>query len=385
MFKSFFPLFLLVYECCCYLSNDMYLPALILIENDFATTPARVQLSILIWYAGLALPQLAVGALSDRFGRRIVLFTGGSLFLLSSIGCALSTNIYGFLLCRFFEGLGVCTLLVSGYAAIHESYDDTKAIRIISWMGCITVIAPMLGPLGGSYFLLYSSWRAIFWCITLSSAAAITILFFIMPETNKTMGDKKESNSYFSLLCNKQFVTSSLTLGLLFSVMIAWISASPFILMQDEQLSYIEFALLQVPIFALYAIATRFVGVIHDRYGNQILFKMGFSIILIALLCLAIGHLLNLSYIYKIIFPITLYSCGFGFISAPLNRSVFTSTHEKKGTVTAMFYLIEMSTASLITLSLNFLSFHTLVFCAVTMASLSMLMRERTRKQSIYT
>lgn len=382
MFKSYFPLFLLVYEFCCYLSNDMYLPALILIEGDFATTTALVQMSILIWYAGLALPQLGVGALSDRFGRRIVLFSGGCLFLLASIGCALSTNIYYFLVCRFFEGVGVCSLLVSGYAAIHESFDDSKAIRLISWMGCITIMAPMLGPLGGSYFLLLSSWRAIFWFITLCSAAAIIVLFFIMPETNKTKGHKRESSSYMNLLSNRRFLTSSLTLGLLISVMIAWISASPFLLMQDEQLSFIEFGLSQVPIFALYGIATRFVGLIHERYGSEKLFKIGFGIILTALLFLMIGHFLSLNYMYRLIIPVAIYSCGFGLISAPLNRSVFTSTDVKKGTVTAMFYLIEMGTASLITLALSFLSFYSLVLCVVTVACLSMSIRERRRIES---
>lgn len=383
MFKSYFPLFLLVYEFCCYLSNDMYLPALILIEQDFFTTTTLVQMSIIVWYAGLALPQLSVGALSDQFGRRIVLFSGGCVFLLASIGCALSTNIYYFLVCRFFEGVGVCSLLVSGYAAIHESFDDAKAIRLISWMGCITIIAPMLGPLGGSYFLLLSSWRAIFWFITLCSSAAIIVLFFIMPETNKIKGQKRESGSYMKLLSNRRFLTSSLTLGLLISVMIAWISASPFLLMQGEELSFIEFSLAQVPIFALYGIATRFVGLIHDRYGSEKLFKIGFGIILTALLFLIIGHFLSLNYMYRLIIPVAIYSCAFGLISAPLNRSVFTSTDVKKGTVTAMFYLIEMGTASLITLSLGFLSFYSLILCVISVACLSMSIRESKKVESL--
>lgn len=382
MFYSFFPLFLLVYEFCCYLSNDMYLPALILIENDFSTTTALVQMSILIWYAGLALPQLTMGALSDRFGRRIVLFTGGCLFLLASIGCALATNIYFFLICRFLEGVGVCSLLVSGYAAIHESFDDTKAIRIISWMGCITVIAPMLGPLGGSYFLLMSTWRAIFWFITVCSSVAIIALFFIMPETNQAKGHKRESGLYRRLLKNRGFLMSSITLGLLISVMIAWISASPFLLMQNEGLDFVKFGLVQIPVFALYGISTRFVGPIHERYGSEKLFRMGFTIILTAILLLTIGHILNLNYMYRLIVPIAMYSCGFGLISAPLNRRVFTSTDMKKGTVTAMFYLIEMGTASLITLSLSIVSFYTLALVVVGIACLSMFAREKRRVAS---
>lgn len=240
----------------------------------------------------------------------------------------------------------------------------------------------MLGPLGGSYFLLLFSWRAIFWFITLCSAAAIIILFFIMPETNKIKDHKRESGSYISLLSNRRFLTGSLTLGLLISVMIAWISASPFLLMQGEGLSFIEFGLAQVPIFALYGIATRFVGLIHERYGSEKLFKFGFGIILTALFFLMIGHFLKVNYMYRLIIPVAIYSCGFGLISAPLNRSVFTSTDVKKGTVTAMFYLIEMGLASLITLNLSFLSFYLLVFCVVTVACLSMLIREGKRIES---
>ncbi len=211
------------------------------------------------------------------------------------------------------------------------------------------------------------------------------VLFFVMPETNTTKGHKRElgeSGAYLNLLSNSRFLTSSLTLGLLISVMIAWISASPFLLMEGEQLTFIEFGLVQIPIFALYAIATRFVGPIHERYGSEKLFKLGFGIMLTSLLFLMFGHFLSLNYMYRLIIPVAIYSFGFGFISAPLNRSVFTSTDVKKGTVTAMFYLIEMGTASLITLGLSFLSFFSLVLCLVTVACLSMLIREKKRVES---
>lgn len=379
MFQSLFPIFILFYEFFAYLSNDMYLPALILIEQDFATTQELVQISIMVWYAGLALPQIGMGCLSDRFGRRVVLLLGGILFLLATVGLALSTNIYFFLVCRFFEGVGICSLLVSGYASIHESFDDNKAIRIIAWMGSITVMAPMLGPLAGGYFLLFFSWRAIFWVIALASAFAVGVLFFIMPETNKTAS---QGASYLKLLKNRQFVTSALTLGLLISVMIAWIAASPFLLMQNEGLDRFEFGLLQIPIFAGYAAATRLVGPLHERLGSEKIFKTGFGIILIALGLLVVGHYQDLSYVWKLLVPISIYSWGFGLVSAPLNRSVFTSSEEKKGVVTAMFYLIEMGTASLITLSLGMISFFSLACCVILGACLSMFLRRENSLKS---
>lgn len=358
LLRSLFPLFLLFYEFLSYMSNDMYLPALILIENDFATTADLVQLSIVTWYAGLALPQLYLGGLSDQYGRRAVLFLGGIVFILATVGCALASNIYFFLGCRFFEGLGICSMLVSGYSAIHESYDDAKAIKIIAWMGCITVLAPMLGPLSGSYLLMLTSWRSIFWLIAISSAVVITALFFIMPETNTSLSRSNKREVYMRLLGNRQFVLSSLTVGLLIAVMIAWITASPFLLMQEKNLSMLEFGWVQVPIFAAYGLSTRLVGPLHERYGSMRLLQIGIAIILMAALFLLVGHYFAFAYLSRLILPISMYACGFGLMSAPLNRLVFTSTEEKKGVVTAMFYLLEMSVASLITLCLSILSFY---------------------------
>lgn len=384
LFHSLFPLFLLIYEFFSYMSNDMYLPALIAIESDFATTTSLVQMSIVVWYAGLALPQLYLGSLSDRLGRRIVLLWGGLLFLLATVGCALSTDIYSFLICRFFEGVGICSLLVSGYSSIHESFDDAKAIRVIAWMSCITVLAPMLGPLSGSYLLLFSSWRSIFWLISLCSAVAIIVLFFIMPETNTKPCCNRTFDIYLKLLRHRQFVMSSLTLGLLIAVMIAWIAASPFLLMQEEHLNVIEFGWAQIPIFATYGISTRFVGPLHERYGSKHLLKIGFGIICAAFFSLIFANYLPLNYLYRLILPIAIYACGFGLIAAPLNRIVFTSTQEKKGTVTAMFYLIEMSVASLITLSLNLLSFYHLTLCLIICSCFSILLSHYRSKQ-LYT
>jgi DHA1 family multidrug/chloramphenicol efflux transport protein-like MFS transporter len=379
LLQSFFPLFLLIYEFCAYMSNDMYLPALISIEQDFATTTNLVQTSIVVWYAGLALPQLYAGALSDRFGRRIVLLWGGTVFFLSTVGCALSTHIYFFLLCRFLEGAGICSMLVSGYSAVHESFDDAKAIRIIAWMSCITVLAPMFGPLMGSYLLEFSGWRSIFWSISISSAAAIAALFFIMPETNQSPCHKQKPDIYLKLLSNRQFVMSSLTLGLLIAVMIAWMTASPFLLMQEEHLSAMEFGWAQVPIFAAYGISTRLVGFLHEHYGSKILLKSGFSIIFFAGLYLTAGNYLAFDSMHRFIVPLAIYASGFGLLSAPLNRIVFTSTNEKKGTVTAMFYLIEMGTACLITSGLSLISFYHLVVCLILCSSLSLFLSQYKR------
>lgn len=110
--------------------------------------------------------------------------------------------------------------------------------------------------------------------------------------------------------------------------------------------------------------------------------KIGFVIIFSAILFLIVGHDPALGYWYEFIFPMTIYAGGFGLISAPLNRIVFTCTEEKKGAVTGMFYLIEMGVASLITISLSLLSLYHLVICLFLCSCLSMFLGEYLPKRT---
>lgn len=354
MFQSFFPLFLLVYEFCSYLSNDMYLPALVKLQQDLATTEAVGQLTITAWYAGMVLPQIWAGTLADRYGRRVVLFFGALLFLCGTAGCALSQDIHLFLLFRFLEGAGVACLLVSGYSTIHDTFSDEKAIQIIAWMGCIVVIAPMFGPLLGGYFLQEYSWRMIFWAIFWVSLFAIGLLYLSMPETSKRVPEKR---AYRTLLQDRSFLLGSISSGALIGILIAWISASPFLLMQECLLSPIAFGWAQVPIFAAYALATRLVTPLLKYMGSQKLLGLGMAFIAFALaLLLALPYLVE-EYWYRLILPMSLYGVGFGLIAALLNRLVFTATEVCKGAVTALFYVVEMSIATFITLLITVVPF----------------------------
>ena len=71
-----FPIFLILYEFCTNMSNDMYLPALSLIAKEFQIGINQIQLTITAFLAGSMAVQLIVGPLTDRYGRRPILFGG---------------------------------------------------------------------------------------------------------------------------------------------------------------------------------------------------------------------------------------------------------------------------------------------------------------------
>lgn len=356
--KFMFPLFLLIYEFSAYLSNDMYLSALAEIANDFHSTIDLTQATITLWLAGTAAFQLFIGPLSDRYGRRPILLLGGLLFLLSTLGCAMATGIHYLLLFRFFEGVGVCSLVVAGYAAIHESYKDSEAIHIIAWMSCISILAPMIGPLVGGYVLLLGSWRLIFWMILVMAAASVVGLFVVMPESNKNvdvhaLNWHRLRKVYKKILCNRVFVLSGLTFGLIYGGLMIWISASPFILMEHFELTEQEFGLIQVPIFACYGLSTRFVTPLMQKIGRERLILIGLSISVSSIFLMAILTGSMGGYFLSLIVPMCGYAAGFGLVAAPLNRMTLSSTEEKMGAATAIFYLLMAGGGTLMTLCLN--------------------------------
>lgn len=88
------------------LSTDIYLPAMPVMANDLQ---GDAELTITGFLIGFCIAQLIWGPISDRFGRRLPLFIGITLFIIGSVGCALSTSIGQIVFWRVFQALGACT------------------------------------------------------------------------------------------------------------------------------------------------------------------------------------------------------------------------------------------------------------------------------------
>ena len=78
--------------------TDFYLPALPVLAGYFDTTASLVQLSLTFSMVGLAVGQLVIGPLSDKYGRKKPLMASLVLFCISTIGCLYASDIYIYLL-----------------------------------------------------------------------------------------------------------------------------------------------------------------------------------------------------------------------------------------------------------------------------------------------
>jgi DHA1 family bicyclomycin/chloramphenicol resistance-like MFS transporter len=81
-------------------TDTVYLPALIMVGEDFDTTDSMVALTVSIYLACVGLGQLLWGPLADRYGRHSILIWALIAYLGLTIGCIFSTSIEMFLVLR---------------------------------------------------------------------------------------------------------------------------------------------------------------------------------------------------------------------------------------------------------------------------------------------
>ncbi|EFA8828919.1 TPA: MFS transporter [Escherichia coli] len=85
--------------------TDLYLPALPEMSEQLAATTTITQLTLTASLIGLGVGQLLFGPLSDKIGRKRPLILSLLLFIVSSILCATTNNIYWLVVWRFIQGI----------------------------------------------------------------------------------------------------------------------------------------------------------------------------------------------------------------------------------------------------------------------------------------
>ena len=218
------------------LALDMYLPALPMLATEFAATPARVQHTVSAYLFGMAMGQLAMGPLSDRFGRKPPLLGGLSLFALASAGCALAQHIEGFVLLRFAQALGGSSIMVIVRAVIRDRFDAIQSAQVLSLMMLVMGAAPILAPLAGGWLLIAASWHWIFWLLTAYALFCIATAFFFLDESHPTHARSGSVGGALAgmlpLARNRLFVGPALVFMFSFGAFFSYLAAAPFVFIQ---------------------------------------------------------------------------------------------------------------------------------------------------------
>jgi DHA1 family bicyclomycin/chloramphenicol resistance-like MFS transporter len=248
------------------LSMDMYLPALPAVTKSLGSPAATVQLTLTACLAGMALGQLIVGPMSDRWGRRRPLLIGMIVYVAATAICALAPTAELLIGFRLLQGLAGAAGIVIARAVVRDLYDGVEMARFFSTLMLISGVAPIIAPLIGGQVLRITDWRGIFVVLT---AVGIVLTLVVAKWLHETLPREKRHSggvggalrTMRGLLSDRVFTGYTLTGGLAFAVLFAYISASPFVVQEIYGASPQTFSLL----FGVNSIGLIAVGQINGK------------------------------------------------------------------------------------------------------------------------
>jgi len=126
---------------------------------------------------------LTAGALSDRYGRRLLFMVGVLVFTGSSLVCGLAWNIVALDVARAVQGIGGAALFATALALIGHEYRGPERGGAIAIWGATIGAAVASGPLVGGILTDALSWRWVFFVNVPVGAFALFVALTQMRES----------------------------------------------------------------------------------------------------------------------------------------------------------------------------------------------------------
>ena len=132
------------------------------IAADIGTSPLTLKLAITSYLLSLAVFIPASGWTADRFGARLVFAIAVAVFMMGSIGCAMSSSVTHFVIARILQGMGGAMMTPVGRLVLLRSIDKSALVNAMTWVTVPALIGPVVGPPLGGFITTYFSWHWIF-------------------------------------------------------------------------------------------------------------------------------------------------------------------------------------------------------------------------------
>lgn len=316
--------------------TDFYLPVLPEMTGYFHTTPALASMSLTAGMIGLAAGQLFIGPLTDKYGRKRILVGSMLLFVVASLLCIFSGDIFMFNAMRVLQGLAGAGGIVIAKSMSADMYTGRELASFMALLGAINGIAPVCAPVVGGLMAGVTSWTGVF-AVILAVGLVLMVCSMFLPETLQPANRIRKSvikvyGNLFRVFRNSRFTLSVMAEMACFFMFFAYIASSPFIMQQVYHLSPLGYSLC----FGLNALMIGVGAAMATRFRSQgTCLRFGGLGMLAGTLLLA--FLLNtamplwivmLAYIYTLI-------C-FGLMQPPLTAIALDSERDNAGAASAI-------------------------------------------------
>ncbi|KRE25527.1 MFS transporter [Mycobacterium sp. Soil538] len=365
-------------------ATDLYLPAFPQMVDDLHTSPTNVQLTLTAFLLGLAAGQLIFGPLSDRFGRVKPLVLGAAICVVASVVAVFAPTIEVLVAARLAQGLTGAAGMVIGRAIISDLATGRAAARAFSLMMIVGGIAPIAAPLAGGFLVQPLGWRGALAVILALVVAMLVAALVVIRKTHTgerraaLRAEKAAKGSPLRDLTRSAYLSHLVAFGFAFAVMMAYISASPFVYQTMMGLSSAQYgAMFGVNAFGLLlmsATSARLTARVEPRrlagVGLAVILAAGIAVLALAVAGVTAGWLA---------LPLFFAVAGMGLIFGNTTALALSAAPRAAGTASALLGATQFGLAAVVSPLVGLGGEHTatplriVMVCAAAMAGLGFL------------
>ena len=206
---------------------------------------AMVNLSLVVFFIFVSISSIVWGPLSDKYGRKRILLIGVPLYILSSIFCVLSQDVFQLIAARIFQAIGGGAAMAVNLAIVKDVFPGKKRERTLAFVTVLNGTIPVIAPVIGAQIIKFTSWRGTFGALVV---IGILVWMFVLSfkETNREYSDVSTLKTTLRLLVvlkNPDFTRLLIVFSAISIPLLGYISVSSFIFIKRFGVSNEAFGL----------------------------------------------------------------------------------------------------------------------------------------------
>jgi DHA1 family bicyclomycin/chloramphenicol resistance-like MFS transporter len=215
------------------MSIDLLLPAFPEMRETFGLAAGATEISRVItaFFVGLGLGQLVYGPISDRFGRKPVLYAGLTIYVVAAVASTRAESLTAFVACRVVWGFGAAAPRSLALAILRDTFDGDRMARASSNVMATFILVPIVAPSLGAGLIAIGDWRLTLWVPVAGAVLLASWIALRLPET--LPAERRRSVAPAALLAaagavvrSRQTMAFCVATTFLFGIMTAYVGST---------------------------------------------------------------------------------------------------------------------------------------------------------------
>ena len=258
---------------------NIFMPSMPGMMKVFGVSYDTVQFTLTLYLVALAVAQLFIGPLSDRFGRRPIALWGLLVFLIGSFICITAPDILILSVGRAIQAAGGCAGIVMARTMIRDLYGSAKAAKMIAVLVLAMIIIPVIAPSLGGFLDEIYGWQAGFYVVFGFALLVLFASYYFLQETHFNLHDSisviRTIHGFGQLLGHLSFNKFALQISFASAAFFAFIGGSPYVVMELMGHSPKEYGFYFMVVGLSYMIGNFVTTRTTETWGINVLINLG--------------------------------------------------------------------------------------------------------------